>query len=269
MFSYVDKSVRVHLESQGKLKTIDNEGNLVASEDETACISLLGPVPIPRLFGGIEEVVLDWYCFVRRTELSAVVNAGIAVGAGEGEAFRGLINSTMSVNSVFAFPGFLSSREPLIRLHSCCLTGDIFGSMRCDCGPQLEGAFEQIKKNGSGAVVYMSGHEGRGIGLWAKAATYLLQDTGQNTYEANTSLGLPEDSRDFGDAAIILKYLLNDRSVRLLSNNPEKRRQLEENGLVVSASVPIVVGLNKYNKRYLKAKSDKGHLFNTTFSAED
>ena len=133
--------------------------------------------------------------------------------------------------------------------------------MRCDCGPQLAKAFEDIRESGSGGVVYMSGHEGRGIGLWAKAATYLLQDTGQDTYQANRSLGLPEDSRDFSDAAVVLKYLLPSNEIQLLSNNPEKIRQLEAGGISVSNNRSVEAGLNKYNRRYLQSKRDKGHLF--------
>ncbi len=260
MFSYVDLNIRTGLESDGKLITIDISGDIVDFSDSKAHISILGPVPIPRSFGK-EEKTLDWYCFVRRTELSLVVEAGKRTAEGESEAFRKLVDSTMSVNSIFALPGLLEAEEPLIRLHSCCLTGDIFGSMRCDCGPQLNEAFQQISSHGSGAVVYMSGHEGRGIGLWAKAITYILQDSGQDTYQANASLGLPDDCREFGDAAVVLKFLLRGNPIKLLSNNPDKKRQLEENGQKVSNSVALVAGVSKYNKRYLKAKKSKGHSF--------
>jgi GTP cyclohydrolase II len=128
-----------------------------------------------------------------------------------------------------------------------------------DCGPQLDAAFRLMKREGGGAVVYMSGHEGRGIGLWAKAITYLLQDAGQDTYEANVSLGLPEDSRDFSDAATALRYLLNDTPIRLLSNNPQKREHLEKNGQAISKAVSLVSGVNDYNIRYLRSKRRKGH----------
>ena len=98
-----------------------------------------------------------------------------------------------------------TSASPIVRVHSNCLTGDIFGSMRCECGPQLDAAIDRIARDPEGGyIVYMAGHEGRGIGLWAKAATYLLQDAGENTYQANRSLGLPDDSRDFSDAAYLL-----------------------------------------------------------------
>jgi GTP cyclohydrolase II len=259
VFSYVDKSIRANLESDGLWVTLDDTSAVVSSDDASAFISILGPVPIPRLIGE-REVMLDWYPFVRRTELSHVLDAARGVVDGASTAFRDLLRSSMSVNSVFALPGFRDGEAPLVRLHSCCLTGDVFGSRRCDCGPQLDAAFEQILADGAGAVVYMSGHEGRGIGLWAKAVTYLLQDQGKNTYEANVALGLPEDSRDFGDAAVLLRYFLSGRPVRLLSNNPDKRAQLERYDQPVLTVVPLVAGVCEHNIRYIEAKRGKGHL---------
>ena len=173
--------------------------------------------------------------------------------------FRELLQSNMSVNSILATTNLNEAPEPLVRVHSCCMTGDVFGSKRCECGPQLDHSFRKIIDEGGGAVVYMSGHEGRGIGLWAKAITYLLQDEGQDTYQANVSLGLPEDSRDFTDAAIALRYLLDGRPLRLLSNNPLKREHLERAGQVVQEMVPLVTGVCGYNVRYLRSKREKGH----------
>jgi len=259
LFSYVDKNIRAELERDGLLVTLDRDGRPVAGGDGAAFISLLGPVPIPRLIAGV-EVMLEWYPFVRRTELGMVLDAAREVGDGDTEAFRNLLASSMSVNSVFALPGFRAAVLPLVRIHSCCLTGDVFGSRRCDCGPQLDTAFEQIKADGAGGVVYMSGHEGRGIGLWAKAITYLLQDAGHNTYQANTALGLPEDSRDFSDAAIVLRYLLAGRPLRLLSNNPDKRAQLERHGQAIAEVVPLIAGVCEHNVRYMRAKRNRGHL---------
>lgn len=257
MFSYVDQSIRQSLINNHQLVDLDKLGREIRNAG-TPFISLLGPVTIPRVIDG-EEVKLEWYPFVRRVELTRVLEAAKDVQVGQDDVFRTLLQTNMSVNSVFALPGFRDSSEPLVRIHSCCLTGDIFGSMRCDCGPQLETAFSMMKQQGGGAVVYMSGHEGRGIGLWAKAVTYLLQDAGQDTFEANVSLGLPEDSRDFSDAATVLRYLLNDRPIRLLSNNPQKREQLEQNGQTISEAVSLVSGVNDHNIRYLRSKRYKGH----------
>jgi len=140
------------------------------------------------------------------------------------------------------------------------MTSDVFGSIRCECGPQLKSAIERIVEEGGGALIYMSSHEGRGIGLWAKAITYLLQDMGQDTYQANVSLGLPEDSRDFMDAAVVLKYMLKGKPIRLLSNNPLKREHLENAGQRVSEMLPHLAGVGDRNINYMRAKRSKGHL---------
>ena len=259
MFSYVDKVIRKQLQNDQRLVTLDTEGRpVVKGGDQTPLISMIGPIPLPRTLNG-RVVVLDWYAFVHRVQLGNVLEVAASVEDRSSEAFRALLQSSMSVNSILALPGFRDLANPLVRVHSCCLTGDVFGSLRCECGPQLEQSFEFMDENGGGAVVYMSGHEGRGIGLWAKAITYLLQDDGQDTYQANVALGLPEDSRDFSDAGVALRYLLEDRPIRLLSNNPLKREQLEAVGQPVSELVPLVVGVGKHNVRYLHSKRSKGH----------
>ena len=260
MFSYVDPEIRRALERSGRLVTLGMDGVPVSrSEGSGPFIALLGPIPLPRTFGA-EEVELHWYPFVRRVQLTSVLDAADRAREGGPEAFRELLQTNMSVNSILACPGFREAARPLVRVHSCCMTGDVFGSLRCECGPQLEAAFERIFEEKGGAVVYMSGHEGRGIGLWAKAVTYLLQDDGQDTYQANVSLGLPEDSRDFTDAAVVLRYLLGGRPVRLLSNNPLKREHLEAGGQPVAELVPFSPGVCDHNRRYLRSKREKGHL---------
>ena len=150
--------------------------------------------------------------------------------------------------------------NPLVRVHSNCLTGDVFGSERCDCGPQLASAISRIGEEASGGyLIYMAGHEGRGIGLWAKAATYLLQDAGENTYQANQSLGLPDDCRDFTDAAVLLKRFIGANPFRLLTNNPKKLEDLAAHGLTQVTREKHVTGVGEWNKRYLNAKRDWGH----------
>ena len=140
------------------------------------------------------------------------------------------------------------------------LTGDVFGSERCECGPQLAGALERITAESSGGLlVYMAGHEGRGIGLWAKAATYLLQDAGEDTYQANRSLGLPDDSRDFTDAAALLHHFVGDEPMRLLTNNPKKVQDLATMGLTHITPMKHVIGVGDRNRRYLDAKRQWGH----------
>jgi len=259
VFAYVDPAIRAQLERDGRLVTLDASGRPVVSGEGRPFLSLLGPVPLPRRLAG-REVVLQWYAFVRRVELSRVLDAAGAVASGGEEAFRELVQTRMLVNSVLACPGLAEHPSPLVRVHSSCLTGDVLGSLRCECGPQLEQAFERILAEGGGAVVYMASHEGRGIGLWAKAITYLLQDDGQDTYQANVSLGLPEDSRDFTDAGVVLRYLLGGRALRLLSNNPLKREHLEAAGQPVAELVPHVAGVCDHNRRYMRSKRSKGHL---------
>ena len=147
---------------------------------------------------------------------------------------------------------------PLVRLHSECLTGDVFGSERCDCGPQLREALERIDRAG-GFVLYLR-HEGRGIGLVSKLDAYALQDGGLDTYEANVALGRGEDERDYTVAAQMLHALGVDR-IALLSNNPDKAEQLRVAGIDVAEQVPTGVHLSEANARYLAAKARRGeHL---------
>jgi 3,4-dihydroxy 2-butanone 4-phosphate synthase/GTP cyclohydrolase II len=151
--------------------------------------------------------------------------------------------------------------EPvLVRVHSSCVTGDIFGSCRCDCGPQLHQAMEQIEKAGKGVVVYMN-QEGRGIGLLNKLKAYKLQENGRDTVEANLELGFKMDERDYGVGAQILRDLGLSK-IKLLSNNPVKRVGLMGYGLEIIESLPIVIPSNKHNEKYLQTKKDKmGHSF--------
>ncbi|MEU4693048.1 GTP cyclohydrolase II [Actinoplanes sp. NPDC023714] len=143
-------------------------------------------------------------------------------------------------------------RAPLVRPHSECLTGDVFGSQRCDCGPQLREAVERIAEQG-GFLLYLR-QEGRGIGLYAKLDAYALQDDGLDTYEANVALGRGEDERDYTAAAQMLLALGVDR-VRLLSNNPDKAKQLESRGVDVAQRIPTGVHLSAANVRYLSVKA--------------
>ncbi|MCL2455820.1 MAG: GTP cyclohydrolase II [Micrococcales bacterium] len=152
-----------------------------------------------------------------------------------------------------------ASGTPLVRVHSECLTGDAFASERCDCGPQLHTAMERVAEHG-GAVVYLRGHEGRGIGLLAKIAAYTLQDSGRDTVQANLDLGWPADRREYGAAAAIIADL-GFTSVRLLTNNPAKVTGLRALGVDVEAVEPLEVGRTRYNAAYLDTKRDAmGHL---------
>ena len=157
--------------------------------------------------------------------------------------------------------GEINPEKPvLLRAHSECLTGDIFGSLRCDCGAQLHAAMDMIAADGVGVILYIRHQEGRGIGLLDKLHAYNLQDQGMDTVEANEALGHPADKRDYGIGSQIL-YDLGVRKIRLLTNNPKKIYGLEGFGLEVIERVPIRIAANVHNERYLKTKKDKlGHL---------
>ncbi|MEJ5866273.1 GTP cyclohydrolase II [Pseudokineococcus sp. 5B2Z-1] len=154
----------------------------------------------------------------------------------------------------------LPEEDVLVRVHSECLTGDALGSLKCDCGPQLRASLAAVAAAGAGVVVYVRGHEGRGIGLAAKMAAYAEQDRGADTVEANQRLGLPVDAREYGAAAAVLRAL-GVRSARLLTNNPEKEEGVAEHGVVVSGREPLVVAAAPESRRYLEVKRDRmGHL---------
>ncbi len=157
--------------------------------------------------------------------------------------------------------GEWSNDEPvLVRVHSSCVTGDIFGSCRCDCGPQLHAAMEMVEKEGKGVIVYMN-QEGRGIGLLNKLKAYKLQEEGIDTVEANIELGFKMDERDYGIGAQILRDL-GVSKIKLMSNNPKKRAGLIGYGLEIVENVPIIIQSNPHNEKYLQTKKDKmGHIF--------
>jgi 3,4-dihydroxy 2-butanone 4-phosphate synthase/GTP cyclohydrolase II len=149
--------------------------------------------------------------------------------------------------------------DVLVRVHSECLTGDVFGSLRCDCGVQLEASLERVQAEGRGVVVYLRGHEGRGIGLLSKLRAYELQERGRDTLDANLELGLPADARDYAAAAQMLRDL-GVRSLRLLTNNPDKSEALARHGLRVEERVAMPVAAGEHNLHYLRTKRDRmGH----------
>jgi 3,4-dihydroxy 2-butanone 4-phosphate synthase/GTP cyclohydrolase II len=148
----------------------------------------------------------------------------------------------------------------LTRVHSECLTGDVFGSLRCDCGRQLDTAIERVAEEGRGVILYVRGHEGRAIGLTHKLRAYELQDQGRDTVEANIELGFAADQRDYGIGAQILVDI-GVRTMRLLTNNPDKRAGLEGYGLSIDERIPLITEPNEHNRAYLRAKAEKlGHL---------
>ena len=268
MFTYIDPSVRERLIAQGKLVRIDKNGVLIAPDSPptgSGSITVLGPIPLPLELNNTRTDV-QWYACVRNTELSKIEKIADDLRAQDGQQSFATLASFMAVNSVLVIGNPATWSNPMVRVHSSCMTGDVFGSQRCECGPQFQSAIKRVSDDEQGGMlIYMSGHEGRGIGLWAKAATYLLQDAGEDTYQANRTLGLPDDSRDFSDAASLLKYFCGAKPLRLLTNNPKKISDLKKFGIDNITPVKHVIGVTDSNRDYLAAKQDWGHKL----SAED
>lgn len=205
--------------------------------------------------------IADLIAYRRRFEklVDRVASARVPLRYGEYIAYGYSSSYDDREHVAFVFGDIGDGTDVLVRVHSECLTGDVFGSLRCDCGPQLDAALHAVASEGRGAVLYMRGHEGRGIGLLHKLQAYQLQDAGRDTVDANLDLGLPADARDYGTGAQILVDL-GVRSMRLLTNNPAKRAGLEGYGLSVLGQVRLPTHANPENLAYLQTKRDKmGH----------
>lgn len=221
--------------------------------------------PVCREFADQHDLLMisiaDLIAYVRRIEshIERVVETRLPTIHGEFRAvgYRSKIDGIEHVALVYGDLG--DGNDLLVRVHSECLTGDALGSLRCDCGPQLQAALAAVAAEGSGVVLYLRGHEGRGIGLLQKLNAYHLQDRGRDTVDANLDLGLPADAREYGTGAQILVDL-GVRSLRLLTNNPDKRAGMEGYGLIIVDRIPIVAGVNDENSSYLAVKRDRmGH----------
>jgi 3,4-dihydroxy 2-butanone 4-phosphate synthase / GTP cyclohydrolase II len=187
----------------------------------------------------------------------AEIHLPTAHGEFRGYGYRSSVDGVEHIALVMGEVG--DGENVLVRMHSECLTGDVFGSLRCDCGPQLRASIERVAAEGRGVVVYLRGHEGRGIGLLRKLRAYELQERGRDTLDANLELGLPADSRDYGAGARILADL-GVRSVRLMTNNPDKVDALHRHGMTVVGREPAPAGAGEHNLRYLRTKRDRmGH----------
>lgn len=194
----------------------------------------------------------------RQVERIATARIPTAYGDFQAVGYRSSFDRAEHVALVYGDLG--DGTDVLVRVHSECLTGDVFGSLRCDCGPQLRAALARVAAEGRGVVLYVRGHEGRGIGLLHKLQAYQLQDAGRDTVDANLELGLPADARDYGTGAQILSDL-GIRTMRLLTNNPAKRAGLEGYGLRIVGREPLPVRPHPENLRYLRTKRDRmGHL---------
>jgi GTP cyclohydrolase II len=215
-------------------------------------IYLVGPIRMPvNLYG--ETVVFQWYCWLNCDEVT--------------EDFERIIDKLSSANlaefqqsSVLVYGDFEYADDAIMRMHSICHTGDIFGSKRCDCGFQLKQSMKMIVEHGDGALFYLANHEGRGIGLFSKAMAYILQENGYDTVEANQALGFVDDSRNYSDAIRVLKALRN-KPVTLITNNPKKLDALKNSGLPVSGRKPLWGDISEYNEKYLETKINRsGHI---------
>ncbi|MFE7567832.1 bifunctional 3,4-dihydroxy-2-butanone-4-phosphate synthase/GTP cyclohydrolase II [Streptomyces sp. NPDC057539] len=218
-------------------------------------------IPFARKHGFSIISIEDLIAYRRTSEPTVRREAEVRLPTAHGEftayGYRSTVDGVEHVALVHGDIG--DGEDLLVRVHSECLTGDIFGSLRCDCGPQLQASMERITEEGRGVVVYLRGHEGRGIGLLSKLRAYELQERGHDTLDANLELGLPADARDYAAGARILDDL-GVRGLRLMTNNPDKTTALVRHGLRVTGREPIPVQAGEHNLRYLRTKRDRmGH----------
>ncbi|WP_442594711.1 GTP cyclohydrolase II [Neobacillus sp. D3-1R] len=214
-------------------------------------LCLVGPVTLPVQLDD-QTVTFQWYSWLELDDryskenfLESLTKANLA---------------SLQQSSVLVFGDFNQSNEALIRMHSICHTGDIFGSKRCDCGYQLRQSMKMVVGNGSGAIFYLANHEGRGIGLFSKSLAYLLQQEGFDTVEANQALGFEDDHRSYEEAIRVLKEL-RQKPVTLITNNPKKLQALRKHGLTADKNIPLWGDVSEYNKHYLETKVHKsGHI---------
>jgi 3,4-dihydroxy 2-butanone 4-phosphate synthase / GTP cyclohydrolase II len=238
-------------------------GVLCETVNEDGTMARLPDLTIFAHVHGLKLIsIADLIAYRRQHEVlvTKVAEANIPTPHGEFRsiAYESIVDGRTHVALVTGDIG--DGADVLTRVHSECLTGDVFGSLRCDCGEQLDRAMELIGREGRGVILYIRGHEGRAIGITHKLRAYELQDRGRDTVEANIELGFPADQRDYGIGAQIL-YDLGVRSMRLLTNNPEKRAGLEGHGLTIKERLPLQTDPTPQNVGYLRAKREKlGHL---------
>lgn len=234
-----------------KVLDIVQDKMTIVKQTETESICLVGPVKLPVKQGDF-SATFQWYNWLK-------VDANLS----KEEIIDGLASANLAFtqqSSVLVYGDFEHAVDALIRMHSICHTGDIFGSQRCDCGYQLHESMKMIVEHGCGAIFYLADHEGRGIGLFSKSLAYLLQEEGLDTVEANHALGFPDDSRSYEDAITVLTAL-RSKPVTLITNNPKKLAALQAHGLAAEGHVPLWGGLTETNRFYLDTKVEKsGHL---------
>lgn len=233
---------------------LENKIQVIKSKGKS--IYLVGPITLPvNLYG--ETKSFKWYCWLPSE------NMGHLYEDSSYKIIETLASSNlaeMQQSSVLVYGDFEHSPNALIRMHSICHTGDIFGSKRCDCGFQLKQAMKMIVTHGSGALFYLADHEGRGIGLFSKAIAYILQENDMDTVEANLELEFVDDGRNYEDGIQVLQTL-RSKPVTLITNNPKKLHSLQNSGVNVAGRVPLWGDVSEYNEKYLETKVVRfGHL---------
>lgn len=240
---------------QKQIHNILVEKMQILQEKDAPNISLVGPVRLPIQQGDF-QAVFQWYSWLTLDKDNTVKE----------EIITSLIGKDLAASqqsSVLVYGDFTNADDALIRMHSICHTGDIFGSQRCDCGYQLHESMKMIVEHGCGAIFYIANHEGRGIGLFTKSLAYLLQEEGYDTVEANHALGFEDDTRSY-DEAIRVLTALRQKSVTLITNNPKKLAALQSRGLLADDHIPLWGGETESNRFYLDTKVQKsGHIMDS------
>ena len=224
----------------------------IISFDDKENLCTVGPVKLPIKQGDFEKT-FQWYTWV-------TVNSELNT---KEEILKSIVNAELASkqqSSVLVYGDFANADDAIIRMHSICHTGDIFGSQRCDCGYQLHESMKMIAEHGCGAIFYLANHEGRGIGLFSKSLAYILQEEGYDTVEANNALGFEDDTRNYEEAIRVLETL-RAKPVTLITNNPKKLAALKSHGLLAHEHIPLWGGLTDTNRHYLETKVKKsGHI---------
>ncbi|MFJ7648463.1 GTP cyclohydrolase II [Lysinibacillus sp. NPDC097279] len=234
-----------------KVVDIVKDKMTIVKQSETENICLVGPVKLPIKQGDF-SATFQWYNWLK-----------VGSDLTKEEIMDGLATANLAFSqqsSVLVYGDFANEEDALIRMHSICHTGDIFGSQRCDCGYQLHESMKMIVEHGCGAIFYLADHEGRGIGLFSKSLAYLLQEEGLDTVEANLALGFQDDTRSYEDAVTVLTAL-RAKPVTLITNNPKKLTALQLHGLAADGHIPLWGGITETNRFYLDTKVEKsGHI---------
>lgn len=216
---------------------------------------LLGPVALPLDVNG-KTVSFNWYTWIHPTDIEEKklsIKASINLLQEKPMADK-------QISSVLVYGDFENATQAYVRFHSICHTGDVFGSKKCDCGEQFQKAKQMITDNGCGAIFYIANQEGRGIGLFHKAMSYLLQQQGMDTVEANHALGFEDDLRAYDEPAAILKFL-RKRPINLITNNPDKLKKLQQVGILIDRRLPVWCSITSENEQYIRTKIIRsGHL---------